>query len=188
MELNGASRNNCALLIIDMMNTLDFGEGPLLLRQMQPIIEPIRSLSAQMRASGLPIVYVNDNAGKWRSDKDDIIHCALRGPAASCVQALLPQPSDYFIVKPKHSGFFATPLQALLTSLEVRTLILCGVAGNICVLFTANDAYMRDYRLIVPRDCCASNVPEDNHYALRMMENVLQADTREQSELDGNNL
>ncbi|MFT8709839.1 MAG: isochorismatase family cysteine hydrolase [Sporolactobacillus sp.] len=178
MQLNINSKGNSALLIIDMINSLDFTEGALLLKQMETIIEPIQLLSAQMRASRCPVIYVNDNQGRWQSDKQELIARALDGPASDFVRLLLPAPSDYFIIKPKHSGFFATPLQALLTSLNVGTLILCGVAGNICVLFTANDAYMRDYQLIVPEDCCASNVGADNRYALRMMAHVLQADTR----------
>ena len=66
-------------------------------------------------------------------------------------------------------------LNTLLHQLKVDTLILTGIAGNICVLFTANDAYMREYKLLVPEDCIASNNDHDNQYALTMMENVLKA-------------
>lgn len=176
--------NQTALLIIDMMNPLHFSRGPLLLKEMQKIIGPIVSLRGKMRVAGMPVIYVNDNEGRWQSEKDHIVSRSLEGPAGTIIGRLLPEPSDYFIIKPRHSGFFATPLQALLTELNIRTLILAGVAGNICVLFTANDAYMRDYRLIIPADCCASNVKEDNDYALQMMKNVLNADIREQSAID----
>ena len=80
------------------------------------------------------------------------------------------------MLKPKHSGFFSTTLDVLLSYLGARTLVLTGVAGNICVLFTANDAYMRDYRLVVPADCVASETRRENQRALRMMRALLRAD------------
>lgn len=101
---------------------------------------------------------------------------------------LAPEDGDYFVLKPKHSGFFSTTLDVLLDYLEARTLIITGVAGNICVLFTANDAYMRDFRLYVPSDCCASNDPEENRHALKQMETVLKTDTTSSDTLDSESL
>ncbi|WP_277752221.1 cysteine hydrolase family protein [Sporolactobacillus shoreae] len=173
-----------ALLIIDMMNPLSFGKGPLLLEGMKKIAQPLAELRLRVKEAGLAVIYVNDNEGRWQSEKEYIVQRALDGPAGGIIRPILPGNGDYFVIKPKHSGFFATPLQALLTELGIRTLILTGVAGNICVLFTANDAYMRDYKLFVPADCCASNVKEDNDFALRMMKNVLKADVREQAAIE----
>jgi nicotinamidase-related amidase len=99
-------------------------------------------------------------------------------------ELLRPDEDDYFVLKPKHSGFFSTTLDILLDYLQVNTVILTGVAGNICILFTANDAYMRDYRLYVPADCVASNDPDDNEHALKQMEIVLKADITPSTELD----
>jgi Amidases related to nicotinamidase len=181
---NNFSGKQVALLLIDMMNPLDFSKGPMLLEEMRKISEPLTALIRRARKSGLTVIYVNDNAGRWQSEKDYIIQKAVAGPAKAIVEKILPESGDYFMIKPKHSGFFATPLQAFLAEREIRTLVLTGVAGNICVLFTANDAYMRGYKLFVPRDCCASNVNEDNVFALRMMEHVLSADTRRQEEID----
>jgi nicotinamidase-related amidase len=81
-------------------------------------------------------------------------------------------------MKPTHSGFFSTTLDTLLKYLEVKIVILTGIASNICVLFTANDAYMRDLRLVVPSDCVAANTEEQNHYALEQMRTILKADIR----------
>jgi nicotinamidase-related amidase len=97
---------------------------------------------------------------------------------------LRPQKNDYFVLKPKHSGFYSTSLDVLLGFLRVDTLILAGVATNICVLFTANDAYMRDYFLYVPRDCVAANTADETNYALKQMGNLLKADTRPADEID----
>jgi nicotinamidase-related amidase len=99
-------------------------------------------------------------------------------------ELLVPAEDDYFVLKPKHSGFFSTTLDLLLEYLGVRTLIIAGFAGNNCVLFTANDAYMRDYHLIIPADCTASNTPDDNENALQQMQHVLKADIKPSTEID----
>ncbi len=99
------------------------------------------------------------------------------------VKLLQPEESDYFVLKPKHSGFFSTTLETLLRYLETQTLILTGIAGNFCVLFTANDAYMRDFNLFVPRDCTVSNSRKENESALRLMQKFLKADTRPSSKI-----
>ena len=91
---------------------------------------------------------------------------------------LQPEEDDYFVLKPKHSGFFSTTLEILLRYLRSETLIITGLAGNFCVLFTANDAYMRDYRLMIPADCTASNSAAENREALVLMQKFLKADTR----------
>jgi nicotinamidase-related amidase len=99
------------------------------------------------------------------------------------VELLRPDDDDYFVLKPKHSGFFSTTLDTLLEYLGVKTVVLAGIAANICVLFTANDAYMRDFHLVVPGDCVVSNTPEENKYALEQMQKVLKADTRPSADL-----
>src|SRR6185503_11400451 len=106
----------------------------------------------------IPAIYVNDNFGKWQSDfKKTLEHVLTEGCRGRPVAEILqPDEEDYFVLKPKHSGFFSTTLEILLEYLEVKTLILTGIAGNNCVLFTANDAYMRDLHLVVPADCVVS--------------------------------
>ena len=99
-------------------------------------------------------------------------------------ELLRPEPDDYFVLKPKHSGFQFTTLDVLLAHLGAKTLVLTGVAGNFCVLFTANDAYMRDYRLVVPCDCIASQTEGDDRYALEHMASVTKARTAPSAEID----
>ncbi len=89
--------------------------------------------------------------------------------AVRLVERLKPDEEDYFVLKPKHSGFFSTTLEILLNHLKTNTVVLTGIAGNICVLFTANDAYMRDFQLVVPSDCVASNSDTENQHALNEM-------------------
>lgn len=175
-----------ALLLLDVINDLEFDEGDQLLVHALPMAERLATLAARARRARVPVVYVNDNYGRWRSDFRRLVaHCLEDGVRGEPIAARLrPADDDYFVLKPKHSGFFSTSLDVLLAYLEVETLILTGMAGNICVLFTANDAYMRDYRLVVPADCVASNDAEENRHALEQMRVVLKADVRPSGDVD----
>jgi nicotinamidase-related amidase len=175
-----------ALLIIDMINDFAFPDGEALLRYAMPVAVRIATLKQRARQAGVPAIYVNDNFGKWRSDFQSLVEQGLGEEALgrAVVQSLLPDDEDYFVLKPKHSGFFSTTLDLLLDYLKANTLILTGITGDICVLFTANDAYMRDFRLIVPADCMASCDANDNAHALAQMRKVLKANTCASTELD----
>ena len=168
-------RHKEALLIIDMLNTLDFPEGKSLLRFALPAARCIAKLKKRLKQRGVPVIYVNDNFGQWQSDWKSVYNACSSKDSIGCelAQALKPEEDDYFVLKPKHSGFYSTTLDVLLSALGAKKLYLTGIAGNICVLFTANDAHMRDYEVVVPRDCIASNTKADNRYALRQMRDVL---------------
>jgi nicotinamidase-related amidase len=172
-------RSTVVLLLIDVINPLDFPEAGQLLRYIPSLTRRISRLTTRARAAGVPVIYVNDNFGRWRSDfRKQVQHCLAKGSrGCEMVRQLAPGETDYFVLKPKHSGFFATTLDPLLRDLGARRLILTGIAGNSCVLFTANDAYMRDYELLVPADCVASNKARDNRHALELMKNFLKAKT-----------
>jgi nicotinamidase-related amidase len=146
----------------------------------------IAALKGRAKQAGMPVIYANDNFGRWQSNfNSQVQHCLRDGVRGRpIVEKLLPDDRDYFVLKPKHSGFFSTTLDLLLRYLQAHTVILTGIAANICVLFTANDAYMRDYRLCVPSDCVASNTREENEMALAQMQKVLKADIRPSVELD----
>jgi nicotinamidase-related amidase len=137
----------------------------------------LRKLKERAKAEGVPIIYVNDNFGRWRSDVRRLVEHCRRGQARHLVDALRPGEDDYFVLKPKHSGFFSSTLETLLRYLGARRLIITGIAGNFCVLFTANDAYMRDYELLVPSDCTISNTARENREALNLMKRYLKANT-----------
>lgn len=183
---NAPDKAAAALLLIDVINDLDFSQGEQLLEFALPMARQVLALKRRAKALGTPVIYVNDNFGRWQSNfHSQIEHCLKDGTIGKpLVELLAPDEDDYFVLKPKHSGFFSTTLDTLLQYLRVETLILSGLAGNICVLFTANDAYMRDFKLIVPSDCVASNTEEENHHALRQMEKVLKADTRPAESID----
>ena len=187
-DLHGFVPDNsdAALLLIDVINDFEFEGSEELLRLALPLGKNIARLKNTAKQAGIPAIYVNDNFGRWQSDFRKIVaHSREDGAKGTAfVELLLPEEDDYFVLKPKHSGFFSTSLDLLLKHLTATNLILTGIAGNNCVLFTANDAYMRDYKLFVPADCVVSNTTEENKYALKQMETVLKAETRMSMELD----
>lgn len=146
----------------------------------------LAALKRRAKQAGIPSIYVNDNFGRWQSDFQQVLgHCLDEDVCGKPLAMLLqPDAEDYFVLKPKHSGFYATTLELLLQVLGAHTLILTGIAGNICVLFTAHDAYMRGYRLIILADCVASQTVRENTSALRLMQTVLTADIRPSTALD----
>jgi nicotinamidase-related amidase len=187
-DLHGSVPETCsvALLLIDVINDLEFEGSEALVPQVLPMARRIAELKRRARAAGIPVIYVNDNFGRWKSDFRRVVeHCLHDGvKGEELVRILQPDEDDYFVLKPKHSAFYATTLDTLLTYLGARTLIFTGIAGNICILFSANDAYMRDYHVVVPADCTVSNTAEENAHALEQIERVLKADITESAQLD----
>ena len=175
-----------ALLLIDVINDLSFAHGKALLKQALPMAHKLAALKRRATQAGIPSIYVNDNFGRWQSDFQKVLrHCLAEEVCGKPLATLLqPDEEDYFVLKPKHSGFYSTTLELLLEALGAHTLILTGIAGNICVLFTANDAYMRGYRLVIPADCVASQTVRENTSALHIMQTVLKADVRPSTALD----
>ena len=182
---NAPDKADAALLLIDVINDLEFPEGDQLLRFALPMARQIAALKRRAKKEGVPVIYVNDNFGRWRSDFGaQVEHCLADGVRGQpIVELLRPDQDDYFVLKPKHSGFFSTALDTLLEYLGTRAVVLTGMAANICVLFTANDAYMRDLYLAAPSDCVASNTEEETRYTLDQMRKVLKADVRPSAEL-----
>jgi nicotinamidase-related amidase len=183
---SSAAGRRTALLLIDVINDMDFPGSETLVRLAEPMARRLRALKRRARAAGIPTIYINDNFGKWRSDfRATVEYCMKSGVPGHKVATLLkPDRKDYFVLKPKQSAFYGTTLDTLLKDLKTKTLILTGVAGDNCVLFSANDAYMRDLKLHIPSDCIASNTEAENQYALQLMKKVVKADITPSSELD----
>jgi nicotinamidase-related amidase len=187
-DLHGNAPDKCsvALLLVDVINDLEFPGSDALVEPAVAMARRIAELKRRAKEAGIPVVYVNDNFGRWKSDfhrvVEHVLHDGVKGEELARI--LAPDDADYFVLKPKHSAFYETTLDVLLTYLGVRTLIFAGIAGNICILFSANDAYMRDFELIVPADCTVSNTVEENEHALEQMRVVLKADITESTQLD----
>jgi nicotinamidase-related amidase len=171
------AKSDTAILVIDVINDLDFPGAEDLQPWAERMVTRLAPFCRKARRAGVPVIYVNDNFGHWRSDFQDVYrHCTRRGArGAKISQALKPTRNDYFILKPRHSGFFATSLVPLLEFLGTRKLILTGVATNICVFFTAHDAHMHEYKITVLSDCCAAESDFDHNAALDQLKRFCRA-------------
>jgi nicotinamidase-related amidase len=175
----------CALLLVDVINALDFeGSEPLVAAALDAAPRIVR-LAERARQNEVPVIYVNDNFGQWRSDfRATLQACtAADKPGRAVSSQLAPHETDYFVLKPKHSAFYATPLELLLQSLRIETLVLTGFAANVCVLFSANDAHMRGYSVWVPEDCTAGVTPQLTQHALSHVTHGLHGETRGSDQL-----
>lgn len=176
-----------ALVLVDVVNPLDFPGGDGLLAHARPAARRIAALRRRAAAAGVPSIYVNDNFDCWHLGFRELVERVRggAGPGRVLLDDLAPDPArDYFVLKPMHSAFFHTAFEVLLRRLGVERLVLTGFAGDICVLFTAADAHMRGFALAVPRDCVASERVQDNARALEQMERLLKADTRPSAQLE----
>jgi nicotinamidase-related amidase len=179
-EITEPAPGGTALLIIDMINDLDFDGSQPLREAARGAADAILKLRDAADRARVPVIYVNDNYDQWHSDRNRLIDRALGSGTVSdeIVTRLQPRDDDFFVIKPQFSGFYATNLQVLLPRLKASRLILTGVAADICVMFTAADAHMRDYELWVPEDAVASLAPERTAWALDIMKQTMGAEVR----------
>jgi nicotinamidase-related amidase len=175
-----------AVLLVDVINDFDFPGAEPLIAAAAEAAPKIQELASRARRARVPVLYVNDNFGHWRSDFRATIErcCEPQRPGAGLVRRLVPEPEDVFVLKPMHSGFFHTPLELVLRELETKRVILCGFAANLCVAFTAFDAHMRGLRVSVPCDTTAANTPELCAQALDQLATSIGADIRAASEIE----
>ena len=185
MTVDSPAPGRVALLIIDALNTFDFEGADALLPRAERAAERIFNLAEAARGLGTPVVYVNDNHGEWRSDRQALIDAAthVAAPGRDIVRKLAPKADDLFVIKPQISGFYSTNLPVLLPQLGADRLVLVGFATDICVLFTAADAHMRNYEIWVPQDAVAAETEERQRWALEILSRNLGADVRPTSEL-----
>lgn len=171
------SKEHTALLIIDIINDFEFEGGNELFFHTNRIATNIALLKKRVSNLNIPIIYVNDNFKNWQADFSALTTMTLqeKNKGKPIVELLVPEAGDFHILKPSYSGFYATPLHLLLEHLKIKSLILTGIAGNMCVQFTANDAFMYNYELFVPADCIASQSEEANNIALTQMKDILKA-------------
>jgi nicotinamidase-related amidase len=181
-----SNKSKIALLLIDVISDFEFEDGEELFNSALPAVRCIAALKKRAVKEGIPVIYINDNFGNWRDDFQKIVKSCLRENVrgGEIVKLVKPEAEDYFVLKPKHSAFYSTTLDLLLEELKVETLILTGFSTDICVLFTANDAYMRGFQLYVPEDCVAAVKPSENKRSLKYIERVLKADTRKSNEIE----
>ena len=162
-----------------MLSEFRFHGWQSVLRAATRVAPNIARLAASARSAGVPVVYVNDTAGKWEADQAAFVErcAAAHARGAEVTRLIAPQEGDYFIFKPKHSGFYATPLAELLHSGRVEEIVLTGTTAHQCVLFTAMDAYVRDFQIVAPLDCLAAPTLVQTRHALFILKEALHART-----------
>jgi nicotinamidase-related amidase len=172
-------RSKTALLLVDVLNPFDFLGGRPFARRALATAERIRRLAERARSAGVPVIYVNDNLGRWRSDVQALIEfCARDGtPGAPIAELLAPEPSDFVVLKSTLSGFFQTALETMLRLGGVENVVVTGFATDNCVFLTSADAYMRDFKVIVPRDAVAAQSATAQQSALRQIRTLFDART-----------
>jgi nicotinamidase-related amidase len=173
-----ANPSKTALLLIDVISDFEFEDGEKLFKNTLPMAKRLKELKQRAERAGIPVIYVNDNYGKWQEDFKEQVRHNLENPVRGreIVELLAPSQGNYYVLKPKHSAFYKTVLDVLLPNLDVKRLVLTGVTTDMCVLFTAIDAYMREMKIIVPEDCVAAVSQSDNEAALDYMKRVLDAE------------
>ncbi|MFD6225834.1 isochorismatase family cysteine hydrolase [Streptomyces sp. NPDC060232] len=165
-----------ALIVIDMLNTYDHEDADALVASVREALPGITTLLEHARASESPVVYVNDNFGEWRSHHGEILGAALAGRHRSLVEPIAPDENSLFVVKARHSIFFETPLAYLLGQLKVERLVLCGQVTEQCVLYSALDAHIRHFDVVVADGAVAHIDADLAEAALRMMSRNMSAD------------
>ncbi|MGV9993618.1 cysteine hydrolase family protein [Streptomyces sp. NPDC003374] len=172
-----------ALIVIDMINTYDHEDAELLLPAVEPVVPVITDLLRRAREQKVTVIYVNDNFGEWRSHHGELLDRALAGPHARLVEPVKPDADSLFVLKARHSIFYETPLQYLLQQQGFDQLILCGQVTEQCVLYSALDAHIRHFDVIVPKNAVAHIHEDLARAALRMMERNMGARVCESHEI-----
>ena len=174
-----------ALILIDVVTNFEFEDGDELLRRTLPAAKNLARLKQRAKKAGVSVIYVNDNFGKWQEDFKTMSDHFAKPDAKGreVVELLKPEPDDYYVLKPHRSAFYSTTLELLLRDLKAKTLIITGITTDICILFSANDAYMRGFELHVPDDCVAAVKPAFSKQAMEFIKRVLKADTRTSTEI-----
>ena len=167
------------LLLVDFINPLAFPGAEELAAAAVEAARATAALKERLAAEGVVTIYANDNYGVWQSDFHSLVSACLgmEGPPGEIARLLYPQAEDLTILKPRHSAFYASPLELLLTEMQARELVICGLATDMCVQLTAGDAFLREYRAWVPADCTAAESSEAKAASLAYMADVLKCDT-----------
>jgi nicotinamidase-related amidase len=178
MHPSDLPRSRRVLLLVDFINPMDFPEAVDLAPAAVQAARATRRLQ-RLLGPDVPTIYANDNFGQWHSDFARLVAKVRsgHGAAATMARVLAPRRRDITLLKPRHSAFLGAPLDILLQQIGAREIVLTGLATDICVQMTAMDAFLRGYRVHVPRDCTAAETEEKKQAALLYMRDVLKCRT-----------
>lgn len=165
-----------ALLVVDMLNPYDHPEAEELAEHVANALPGVETLLRRAGEAEAPIVYVNDNYGDWNSSAEELARAATDGKHPELVEPVLPQAGHSFVVKARHSTFYETPLEYLLDQMGVGRLVLGGQVTEQCILYSALDAYVRHFDVVIPTDAVAAIYDELGAAALKLMERNMSAE------------
>jgi nicotinamidase-related amidase len=171
-----ARGDGTALLVIDLLNAYEHDDADRLAQSVEQVVPTVAALMERARGKGVPVIYVNDNYGDWNSSAEELADRALSGRRPELVKPLLPVGDAAFVIKARHSVFYATPLEYLLETQDLGNLVMTGQATEQCILYSALDAYVRHFNVTVPRDGVAHIHPHLAEAALEMMETNMRAE------------
>jgi nicotinamidase-related amidase len=166
-----------ALIVVDMLNSYDHEDADLLaacVRERLPHIVDLRDEAK--RSDDVLLVYVNDNRDAWDAGPEALIEHALSGEQPDLVEPIAPTDPVPFLPKGRHSIFYQTALDHVLRIENIERLVLTGQVTEQCILYSALDAYLRGYQLVVPPDAVAHIQENLAQAALDMMERNMHAD------------
>jgi nicotinamidase-related amidase len=165
-----------AVCVVDMLNPYDHEDAELLTANVEGVVEPIAGLVERARREGAEVIYVNDNYGDWNSSQEELAERAMSGRRPDLVEPLLPPDGASFVIKARHTIFYMTPLEYLLSQREIDHLVLTGQVTEQCILYSALDAYVRHLKVTVPPDGVAHIHEDLSDAALKMMERNMRAE------------
>jgi nicotinamidase-related amidase len=165
-----------AVCVIDMLNPYDHEDAEALTPNVEPVVEPIAALVERAGKEGAEVIYVNDNYGDWNSSHEELGERAMAGRRPDLVEPLLPPAGASFVIKARHTIFYMTPLEYLLSQRGVEHLVLVGQVTEQCILYSALDAYVRHLKVSVPPDGVAHIHEDLADAALKMMERNMRAE------------
>ncbi|EHB53871.1 isochorismatase hydrolase [Mycolicibacterium rhodesiae JS60] len=166
-----------ALLVVDMLNAYRHPDAEELAGNVADIVEPLSELISRARdRDDVELIYVNDNYGDFTAEPSDLVRVALEGARPDLVRPIAPEKGCRVMTKVRHSAFYATALDYLLSRLEVEKVILTGQVTEQCILYSALDAYVRHYAVVVPKDAVAHIDTHLGTAALAMMERNMGAE------------
>lgn len=167
------------LVLVDFINPLDFPGAERLLPGALRAARATARLKQELAERDVPAIYANDHYGTWHAEFSDVLRAclALPGVRGQIARLLSPATQDLTILKPRHSAFFATPLDLLLREMRAKELVIVGLAADMCVQLTTMEAYMHGYSAWVPSDCTAAETPGAKRRALHHMATVMKCRT-----------
>jgi nicotinamidase-related amidase len=181
---HGDEEGATALLVVDMLNSYDHPEADELAEHVEAALPGVQTLLRRAGEVDAQVVYVNDNYGDWNSSSEELARSAMDGKHPELVEPVLPIEGQSFVVKARHSTFYETPLEYLLDQMGVGRLIFCGQVTEQCILYSALDAYVRHFDVVIPTDAVAAIYDDLGDAALRLMERNMGAELVEAEGID----